>query len=195
MTRAYPCIDRPLRLASHQYVAALGRREETTNVSIEAGAAAPKLDLTVEDATGERHDLGALTGPVLYGLYKSSCQASKSMFPILERLHERYGKDGLTVLGVAQDSPNVTRSFARRYGITFPILIEGEEYPISRAFDIAATPTVYLVKPDGTVAYTTMGFFKGMLDQLGDAVAAAVGRDPEPLITEADSDIPLFVPG
>jgi peroxiredoxin len=164
-------------------------------VAIEVGQTAPAFDVMLDDAQGERHDLGALSGPVLYGIYKSSCVASKSIFPFLERLYQRYGSDGLTVLGVSQDSANVTRSFARRLGITFPILIEGDTYPISSAFDIAATPTVYLVQPDGTVAYTTMGYFKAMLDQMGDAVAAAVDRPPEPLVTDADADVPLFVPG
>jgi len=164
-------------------------------VATEAGATAPKLDLTLEDAEGAPHDLGAVIGPVLYGIYKSSCQASKNMFPFLERLHQRYGAAGLTVLGVAQDSANVTRSFARRLGITFPMLIESDTFPVSRAFDIAATPTVYLVAADGTIAYTTMGFFKQTLDQMGDAVTAAIGRDPEPLVTAADSEVPLFVPG
>jgi peroxiredoxin len=153
------------------------------------------LDFTLNDAEGERHDLAALAGPVLYGIYKCSCVASKSIFPFLERLYQRYRGDGLTVLGVAQDSANVTRSFARRLGITFPILIEGDTYPVSSAFDIFATPTVYLLTPDRTVAYTTMGFFKAMLDELGDAVAAVVDRPPEPLVTAADADVPLFVPG
>ena len=113
---------------------------------------------------------------MLLGIYKSSCASSKQMFPFLERLHERHGADGLTVLGISQDSANITRSFARRYGITFPLVLEGDDYPVSRAFDIMATPTVFLIEPDGTVAYATMGFMKPALDALGDAVADALGK-------------------
>ena len=115
--------------------------------------------------------------------------------PFLERLHERYAGDGLTVRGVSQDSANITRSFARRYGITFPILLEGDEYPISGAFDIMATPTVFLIDRDGTLTYTTMGFLKPGLDAMADAVADALGKPHEPLVTDADTDIPMFVPG
>ena len=64
-------------------------------------------------------------GPVLIGIYKSSCQASKAMFPFLQRLADRYGDKGLSVFGIAQDSANITRSFARRLDLTFPILVEG----------------------------------------------------------------------
>ena len=165
--------------------------------AIEVGAKAPPLDDTLDDADGKPYVIAdALTrGPVLLGIYKSSCQASKTLLPFLERLRQRHVDAPLTVLGVSQDSPNITRSFARRYGLDFPILIEPEGYPVSRSFDIMATPTVYLVRADGTVAYTTMGFFKAPVNELGDAVAAELGQEPTPLVTDADADVPMFVPG
>ena len=166
-------------------------------MTIEAGEPAPLPDELFTDAEGTEHDLKRMlaSGPLLLGIYKSSCASSKQMFPFLERLHERYAGDGLHVRGVAQDSANITRSFARRHGLTFPILLEGEGYPISSDFDIMATPTVFLIERDGTVAYTTMGFLKPGLDALGDAVADAVGKPHEPLVTAADDDVPMFVPG
>ena len=97
--------------------------------------------------------------------------------------------------GISQDSPNITSSFARRYGITFPILVEGDDYPVSKAFDIQATPTVFLIEGDGDVTFVTMGFLKPGIDDLGDAAADAVGFSHEPLITAADAEIPNFVPG
>ncbi len=166
--------------------------------AIEPAAQAPDvIQRPMIAANGEQVTIGeALAqGPVVVGIYKSSCQASKTMFPFLERLHRRHAGTDLTVLGVSQDSANITKSFARRLGITFPILIEGEEYPISRGFGLASTPTVYVLRPDGTIAYETMGFFKVPVNGLGDAVAELVGADKEPLYGEADSDVPAFVPG
>lgn len=164
---------------------------------VEQGQIAPLPDKSFSDAEGTEHDLRDLlqSGPLLIGLYKSSCASSKQMFPFLERLHERYAGQGLHVLGVSQDSENITRSFARRYGITFPILVEGSDYPISREFGIAATPTIFLVTPDERVAYTTMGFMKPALDLMGDTVADTVGAAHEPLVTAADEAVPMFVPG
>jgi peroxiredoxin len=194
--RALRASPYPSSIEENRTTTAWRNREGDNGVAIEVGESAPVLDSTLTDAEGTPRDLAAAltAGPLLLGLYKCSCQASKTIFPFLERLHQRYAADGLTVYGVAQDSDNITRSFARRLELTFPILVEGNGYPLSRAFDIAATPTVYLIRPDGTVSYTTMGFFKQTIDDLGDAVAAAIGRDPEPLVTEAD-DVPLFVPG
>ena len=165
--------------------------------AIEAGSMAPDLNLDLPDANGTIISLAdALKrGPVLLGIYKSSCAASKAMMPMLERLHGRYGNQGLNVFGIAQDSPNITRSFARRGGITYPILIEGEEYPVSQAFDIFATPTVYLIQPDGRVAYTTMGFLRDQVNEIGEAVATTLGLPPETIVGDDEDDIPRFVPG
>ena len=166
-------------------------------MTIEQGQQAPLPNAEFSDAEGQAHDLRrvAADGPLLLGIYKSSCASSKQMFPFLERLHERYAADGLSVLGISQDSANITRSFARRYGITFPLLLEGDDYPVSRAFDIIATPTVFLIEPGGTVAYATMGFMKPALDTLADAVADALDKPHQVLVTPDDSDVPMFVPG
>jgi len=166
-------------------------------MTIEQGQQAPLPEASFADAEGTEHELARVldNGPLLLGIYKSSCASSKQMFPFLERLHEQHAGDGLTVRGVAQDSANITRSFARRFGITFPMLLDGEGYPISSAFDIMATPTVFLIGRDGAVAYTTMGFLKPGLDALGDAVADALGKPHEPLVTDADANVPMFVPG
>jgi len=164
---------------------------------VEQGQLAPLPAGTFADAEGGEHDLRQLlaSGPLLIGIYKSSCASSKQMFPFLERIHQRLGENGLHVLGVSQDSENITRSFARRYGITFPIIVEGPDFPISRAFDIAATPTIYLVTPDERVAFTTMGFMKPALDLMGNEIADVVGASHEPLVTANDDSVPMFVPG
>ena len=165
--------------------------------TIEVGQTAPLPEAPLVDADETPRDLRAAlaVGPVVLGIYKSSCQARKTMFPFLERLHRRFGGDGLSVFGVSQDSATITRSFARRLDLSFPILIEPEGYPVSTAFDIAATPTIFLIRPDGTVAYTTMGFFKEPVNELGAAAAAAVGREAGPLFSDEETDVPIFVPG
>lgn len=166
-------------------------------MSLESGQLAPLPDFPLPDAEGVGHNLKEVlhNGPVLLGIYKSSCASSKQMFPMLERIHHRHAGQPLSVIGVSQDSANITRSFARRYGISFPLLVEGPEFPVSRAFEIAATPTIFLIEPEGTISYTTMGFLKPGLDAMADSVADALGLPHEPLISDADADLPMFVPG
>jgi peroxiredoxin len=164
---------------------------------IEAGQPAAALDLELPDADGNPHTLAeSLTqGPVLLALYKSSCQASKAMLPMLDRIHHRYAGNGLSIFGLSQDSPNITQSFARRYGVSFPILIDTSDYAMSRAYDIFATPTVYLIAPDGMVTSSLMGFMRQQVNELAEQVASELDVPSQLLIAEDESDIPLFVPG
>ncbi|MCO5220149.1 MAG: TlpA family protein disulfide reductase [Thermomicrobiales bacterium] len=168
-------------------------------MSRQAGDRAPNLDRAFPDSEGNEYNLteALRTGPLLLGIYKSSCGASKAMMPLLNRFVDRYGIFGLQVFGIAQDSPNVTRSFIRRSGgLDYPILIEGDDYPLSIEFDIFATPTIYVIRQDGTIAYTTMGFLRVQMEELSRAVADALGVSDQPIIDETvDEEIPLFVPG
>ena len=84
-------------------------------MTTEQGQKAPFPDGEFNDAEGQAHELSRAPGdgPLLLGIYKSSCASSKQMFPFLERLHQRHSGDGLTVLGISQGSANSTRSFAR----------------------------------------------------------------------------------
>lgn len=162
---------------------------------VETGALAPHFTLT--DATeGQTYRLAEALrrGPVLLGIYKASCQASKTVFPFLERIYQRYPPDHLTVWGIAQDSPNVSRSFIRRYGVTFPVLVDVDDYAVSRAYDIMATPTVFLIDSNGDVVWQGMGFQKPAMDELSAKVAELLGIEPID-ITAGTDDVPFWVPG
>lgn len=162
---------------------------------VDAGAPAPTFVL--KDAADEQtYDLSEAVrqGPVLLGIYKSSCQASKTAFPFLEQIHQTYSHGEIAVWGIAQDSPNVTRSFARRTAVTFPMLIDDNDYAVSRAFDIMATPTIYLIDQSGTVVWQRMGFQKPAMDELSQKVAELLGTTPIDLTSNTD-DVPSWVPG
>lgn len=164
-------------------------------MTLETGTTAPTF--TLPDATdGETHDLAATIqrGPTIVGIYKSSCEASKTMFDVLERLRQAYPDPRLTIWGVAQDSSNVTRSFIRRVGVTFPMLVDEEDYPVSRAFDIEATPTVFLLDSQGAVVWEATGFQKPEVENLSNKLAELLGADHVDITSDAD-DIPNWVPG
>jgi peroxiredoxin len=163
---------------------------------VDVGAVAPDLGPPLADAEGVARSVAAAVaaGPVVLGIYKSSCEASKTMFPFLERLHRRHG-GRLAVFGVSQDSANIARSFARRTGTTFPILIEPSGYPVSRAFAIAETPTVYLIRAGGEIVFATSGFADDQVNALAAAVAAELAEPAAPLYTAEDAGVPPRVPG
>jgi len=62
--------------------------------------------------------------------FKVSCPVCQFTFPFLERLHKRYGGDGVTFLGISQDDARATQNFAKEYGVTFPLLLDESGYPV-----------------------------------------------------------------
>jgi peroxiredoxin len=169
--------------------------EEETSMTIAVGDSAPAVHLP-DAVEGTEYNLSEALkqGPAIVGIYKSSCEASKTMFRMLEQIRQAYPESKLSIFGVAQDSPNVTRSFIRRLGVTFPILVEGDEYPISKEFGIEATPTVFLIDQSGTVVWQGMGFQRDAVNELSENIAEQVGTEPVDVFDGVE-DIPSWVPG
>jgi peroxiredoxin len=160
---------------------------------LESGAPAPLF--TLNDAkVGQPYRLAEALqrGPVLFGIYKSSCEASKTAFPFLEKIGQAYPE--LIVWGIAQDSPNVTRSFIRRTGVTFPMLIDDDDYAVSRAYDIVATPTLLLIDRSGAIVWQRMGFQKASIVELSARIAELLGVVPIDVLAGSDQ-VPAWVPG
>lgn len=133
-------------------------------------------------------------GPVLVSVYKSSCQASKVAFPYFERLTQVYPQDQLTVWGVSLDSPRVTASFQRRYGITFPILLDEDGYPTARAFGVKETPSTFLIDKSGEVVWNAVAFEKSGMDELSEQIAELLATAVVD-ITSGTEDLPDSVHG
>jgi peroxiredoxin len=170
-----------------------GETSSSGQSGIDVGSTAPRF--TLNDAVENLpHSLGEALerGPLLIGIYKSSCEASKTTFPFMEKLHQAY--PALTIWGVAQDSPNVTRSFTRRTGVTFPMLIDDSDYAVSRAYDIVATPSLFLIDRSGTVVWQRMGFQKASMSELSSVIADLLGVSSVDILTGSEN-VPVWVPG
>ena len=154
------------------------------------GDRAPPFELP--DLEGRLHALDG--GPALVVFWKSTCATCHIAFPYLERLAHAYPGDGWRLLTVSQDSPAVSREFARALGLTLPVLIEGEGWPVSKQYDPEATPTLFLIGPDGTIELSSIGFDKAELNEIARRLAQRLGVGPQ-VIAEQDDGNPFFKPG
>lgn len=161
---------------------------------LELGARAP--DFTLPDASGEPHRLGSAlaNGPVVLAFLKADCAVCHLAFPYLERMHQAYGRDGLTLWGISQHPARAAEWFAKTTGVTFRLLIDGEAFPVSHAYDPDATPTILLLDGDGAVRMSTIGLVKQELNALAGQVAAALGKEAV-VIAPPDDGKPSFRPG
>jgi peroxiredoxin len=162
---------------------------------IVAGNRAPGFSLKSLD--GKEHSLNDLLqrGPVVAAFFKVSCPVCQFTFPFLERLHKRYGGDGVTFLGISQDDARDTKDFAKEFGVTFPMLLDDEKgYIVSNAYGLTNVPTIFLIDTDGTVKVSSMGFDKKDLETIAAELAQRRKIALAPLF-RPDEVVPINKPG
>src|ERR1700733_8952309 len=147
----------------------LGAAESMTNLA--SGSIDPGFSLL--SLEGREYSLAAemKRGPVVVAFFKVSCPVCQFTFPFLERLHKRYGGEGVTFLGVSQDDARATRRFAEDYGVTFPMLRDEEGYPVSNGYGLTNVPTIFLIDSSGSVRMVCHGFNKTDLESIARELA------------------------
>ena len=165
---------------------------EMTNIV--AGNVAPNFSLKGLD--GKEYSLGKLVkaGPVVAAFFKISCPVCQFTFPFLERIFQRYAGDGVSFLGISQDDAKSTKEFAQKYGVTFPLVTDEKNYPVSNAYGLTNVPTIFLIEPDGSVRLSCMGFAKVDLETIAKELAGRRKIAPAALF-KPDEKVPAIQPG
>jgi peroxiredoxin len=160
---------------------------------LETGALAPHFTLLGVD--GKEYSLPKDAGgqPTLLVFFKSTCGTCDTAFPYINRLPEIY-PTGWQLWAIAQDPPQEASEYARSHGMQYPVLIDAPDYPVSRLYDPAATPTLFLNNASGRTVFATHGFAKDDMNQLAALVAKLVGAEPVIIAPENDGR-PAFKPG
>ena len=119
------------------------------------------------------------SGPVVLAFFKISCPTCQLAFPFLERLH--VAGTGLQFAGVSQDEAASTAKFAKRFGVTFPILLDpaADGYRASNAYGLTHVPAVFVVEPDGAISHSWTGYSKADFEKLALRAGAPVFRPQE----------------
>ena len=162
--------------------------------TILAGHPAPAFALKGLD--GQNYSLRTLLqrGPVVAVFFKISCPVCQFTIPFLERLHQRYGADHVTILGISQDNARDTREFCQEFGATFPAVTDEKGYPVSNAYGLTNVPTIFLIEPDGKVKISCMGFNRKDLESIAAALAERRKMARAPLFQPGES-VPAHKPG
>ena len=135
---------------------------------LEAGASAPAFEL--RNLAGGSTSLAQLlpAGPVLLAFFKVSCPVCQFTLPFLERIHRGAAPSSLSIYGISQDETDATREFGKRYGLTYPILLDTarNHYEASDAYRITHVPTLFLIEPDGRISRVVEGFARRDIEEL-----------------------------
>ena len=119
--------------------------------------AAPALTLPELDGRGRR-SLAEFRGRVVVlNFWASWCEPCREESPLLQRWHRRMERDGGTVVGVdVLDVASDARAFARRYGLSYPMLRDADGDALGR-FGVVAYPETFLLDRDGRIAASQRG--------------------------------------
>ena len=106
----------------------LGLRD-SGDPAIEAAADPRKVAKAVlaarlADPQGAERTVGEWRGRVLVvNFWATWCAPCREEIPVFVRMQERYGSRGLQFIGIAIDQPDKVASFAREFGINYPLLL------------------------------------------------------------------------
>lgn len=100
--------------------------------------------------------------PVLLVFWSLFCGTCREELPILEQEQSKYADKVQIVTVNLDEAPRAktVKGFAKQQGFTFRMLlnkIDGKEFLIDQTYKVKATPALYLVKKDGTIAYGHYG--------------------------------------
>ncbi len=114
--------------------------------------------------------------PVLLVFWSLFCGTCRDELPILEQEQPKYADKVQIVTINLDEAPRAktVKGFAKQQGFTFRMLlnkIDGKEFLIDQSYQIKATPALYLVKKDGTIAYGHYGALNP--EELADVIAKA----------------------
>ena len=150
--------------------------------TIEVGQSAPGFSLKALD--GKEHSLTSLLerGPVVLAFFKISCPVCQYALPYFERIYKVHGRKNVSIIGISQNEKNDTTQFMKKYGITFPVLLDDTKtFPVSNAYGLTNVPTSFWIPEDGSIEISSVGWARQEFEEMASRAAAATGDPPKPV--------------
>jgi peroxiredoxin len=148
-------------------------------------------DFTVPTLGGKQVSLHEVLkrGPVVLAFFKVSCPVCQYAFPMYERMAQAHKDNGATFLGISQNKSSDAQSFARQYGVTFPIAIDDEanNFAVSNAYGLTNVPTLFYIEPSGEIEVSSVGWSKLDVEGVNTKLAALRSQKPAALWRPGES--------
>ena len=108
--------------------------------------------------------------------FETDCPTCQLALPYLSRLADALQEDAHSLVGISQDSQQVTEALLKDLPLSFPVTVD-ENLEVSRLFDPQAVPTLALLDQNRKLVHMEAGFDKQVLNDIAGWILKACGKD------------------
>jgi peroxiredoxin len=147
----------PLLAALAFSVSGCGPKKEPAPPAPKVAMAAPNWQLP--DVDGKSVSFDQFKGKVVVvDFWATWCGPCRTEIPGYVALQEKYGKDGLVIVGISLDQagPKVVKDFIAKNAINYPVVM-GDESIVTAFGGVEAIPTTFLIDRDGQIRDRKVG--------------------------------------
>lgn len=157
------CTSDPL---ADQYRAGSGKNYvagDGTVTEIDVADRGDAIDFSGTTESGDEFDSTDHAGDVLVvNFWYAGCAPCRAEAADLESINQEFGDDGATFVGVnVRDQPAQAKAFDKKYGVTYPSIMDLESGAVQLAFagkvPANAVPTTLVLDKQGRVAARILG--------------------------------------
>jgi len=133
-------------------------RTEITRAAPESMVGKLAPDFALRDLDGHEVRLSALRGKsVLLDFWATWCKPCQNALPVIEMLHRGLRENGLAVLTVDDEPPEISGSFLKRFGYTIPTLTDPNK-ETANLYHVFGIPTLILIDREGKIVFYEVEF-------------------------------------
>ena len=159
------------------------------------GSSAPDFELPTAGGSSFRLSRQTENGPVLLAFFKVSCPTCQLTLPVIEQLFDGFDEGARpTIWAVSQDDAGDTMEFVRRFGLSFPVLIDEHPFEVSSDYGLRYVPTLFVVDGDGRIRLADHGFSKPALTKIAGMFSEHLNQ-PAPMLFGDTDGLPDRRPG
>lgn len=142
--------------------------------ALPVGSKAPDFSIPAVEGAAFSLQSALQQAPVMAIFFKISCPVCQYALPFFERLHKAYGSYKVALVGISQDDKSNTAAFLKKYGVTFPVLLDDPAgYVVSNAYGLTNVPSWFLIGQDSEIDISSVGWVRADVDDLNRRLAEA----------------------